>query len=53
MFYFICLDILKANYKEEKEEILQALQEFKDKIIPLIAVMKIINLYVKDLMCSI
>jgi len=37
----------KLITKEEKEEILQALQEFKDKIIPLIAVMKIINLYVK------
>jgi uncharacterized protein YbgA (DUF1722 family)/uncharacterized protein YbbK (DUF523 family) len=37
----------KLITKEEKEDILQALQEFKDKIIPLIAVMKIINLYVK------
>jgi uncharacterized protein YbgA (DUF1722 family) len=37
----------KLITKEEKEEILQALQEFKDRIIPLIAVMKIINLYVK------
>ena len=32
MFYFICLDILKIITKEEKEEILQALQEFKDKL---------------------
>ena len=37
----------KLITKEEKEEILQSLQEFKDRIIPLIAVMKIINLYVK------
>ena len=37
----------KLITKRGKEEILQALQEFKDKIIPLIAVMKIINLYVK------
>ncbi len=37
----------KLITKDEKDDILQALQEFKDKIIPLIAVMKIINLYVK------
>ena len=37
----------KLITKEEKEEILQALAEYKEKIIPLIAVMKIINLYVK------
>ena len=37
----------KLITKEEKEEILQSLQEFKDRVIPLIAVMKIINLYVK------
>ena len=37
----------KLITKEEKEEILQALNEYKEKIIPLIAVMKIINLYVK------
>ena len=32
---------------EFDEEAMDGLQEFKDKIIPLIAVMKIINLYVK------
>ena len=37
----------KLITKEEKEDILQALNEYKEKIIPLIAVMKIINLYVK------
>ncbi|PUE66409.1 YbgA family protein [Arcobacter lacus] len=37
----------KLITKEEKEEILQALSEYKEKIIPLIAVMKLINLYVK------
>ena len=37
----------KLITKDEKEEILQALNEYKEKIIPLIAVMKIINLYVK------
>jgi uncharacterized protein YbgA (DUF1722 family)/uncharacterized protein YbbK (DUF523 family) len=37
----------KLITKDEKEHILLALQEFKDKIIPLIAVMKLINLYVK------
>jgi uncharacterized protein YbgA (DUF1722 family)/uncharacterized protein YbbK (DUF523 family) len=31
--------------KEEKQEILETLDEFKQEIIPLIAVMKIINLY--------
>ena len=37
----------KLITKDEKEEILQALEEYKQKIIPLIAVMKLINLYVK------
>ncbi|MCT7908999.1 DUF523 and DUF1722 domain-containing protein [Arcobacter lacus] len=37
----------KLITKEEKGEILQALSEYKEKIIPLIAVMKLINLYVK------
>ena len=37
----------KLISKEEKDEILQSLQEYKDRIIPLIAVIKLINLYVK------
>ena len=37
----------KLITKEEKEEILEALNEYKERIIPLIAVMTIINLYVK------
>jgi uncharacterized protein YbgA (DUF1722 family)/uncharacterized protein YbbK (DUF523 family) len=36
----------KLITKEEKEIILSTLEEYKQKIIPLIAVMKIINLYV-------
>ena len=36
----------KLITKEEKEIILSSLQEYKEKIIPLIAVMKLINLYV-------
>lgn len=36
----------KLISKEEKEVILLSLEEYKDKIIPLIAVMKLINLYV-------
>jgi uncharacterized protein YbgA (DUF1722 family)/uncharacterized protein YbbK (DUF523 family) len=37
----------KLISKEEKEHILTACQEYKDGIIPLIAVIKILNLYVK------
>lgn len=37
----------KLINKDEKEHILAACQEYKDGIIPLIAVMKILNLYVK------
>lgn len=33
--------------KEEKEHVLTAIQEFKEGIIPLIAVIKLLNLYVK------
>lgn len=33
--------------KEEKQEVLATLEEFKDEIIPLIAVIKIIKIYVK------
>ena len=36
----------KLITKEEKEIILASLEEYKEKIIPLIAVMKLINLYV-------
>lgn len=37
----------KLITKEEKEEILLIINDFKEKIIPLIAVIKILNLYVK------
>lgn len=37
----------KLITKEEKEEILLSLEEYKQKIIPLIAVIKLINIYVK------
>jgi uncharacterized protein YbgA (DUF1722 family)/uncharacterized protein YbbK (DUF523 family) len=43
IFGYFKKDILK----EEKEHILTACEEYKDGIIPLIAVIKIINLYVK------
>ena len=36
----------KLISKEEKEVILSSLEEYKNKVIPLIAVMKLINLYV-------
>ena len=37
----------QTTISDEKEHILTACQEYKDGIIPLIAVIKILNLYVK------
>lgn len=37
----------KLITKEEKKEILEAINEFKEEIIPLIAVIKLLNLYTK------
>ena len=37
----------KLITSEEKEELLESFQEFKDEIIPLIAVIKLLNLYTK------
>ena len=38
---------MARNSDLSQDEILQSLQEYKDRIIPLIAVIKLINLYVK------
>ena len=35
--------------KEEKKEILELIEEFKTKIVPLIAVIKVLNLYINRL----
>ena len=37
----------KLISKEEKQEVLESLEEFKEEIIPLIAIIKIFNLYTK------
>ncbi len=37
----------KLITKEEKEELLEAFEEFKNEIIPLIAIIKLLNLYTK------
>lgn len=37
----------KLISKEEKEEILETIEEYKQKVIPLIAVVKVLKLYIK------
>ncbi|AXH12938.1 YbgA family protein [Halarcobacter bivalviorum] len=49
--YNVLLHILgyfkKLISKEEKQEMLEAMEEFKEEIIPLIAVIKLLNIYTK------